>query len=68
MDLGFSKASGRAYLLGDGARRRRNGGDERERQRIVQDERGSCRSGGGELAGEQEDDRWPVGSGGVGGD
>ena len=34
----------------------------------MEDQRGSYRSGGGELAGVQEDDRWPVGSGGVGGD
>ena len=77
---GNKKTSGRAYLLGDGARRRRNGKEERQidgeelrqspatkkwsrrerqRQKTMQDERG---------AGVQEDDRWPVGSGGVGGD
>ena len=29
----------------------------------MQDERGACRSGGGELAGVQEDDRWAVAGG-----
>jgi hypothetical protein len=33
----------------------------------VEDERGSCRSGGGDLAGVQEDGWYLVGSGGVGG-